>query len=71
MKIVVGDNAPDFTLPDMNKHPVSLAGFACHKAVLLVFYPFAFSSICADELGALRENLSTFQNEKVQVLAVS
>lgn len=71
MTIAVGDKGPDFTLPDADKQSVSLAGFAGHQAVLVVFYPFAFSSICTGELGALRDDLPTFQNEKVQVLAVS
>lgn len=69
--IAVGDTAPAFTLPNADKTPVSLADFAGKKAVLVVFYPFAFSGICTGELCAIRDDLASFQNEKVQVLAVS
>lgn len=71
MAIAVGQQAPAFTLPNADKQPVSLADFAADRAVLVVFYPFAFSSICTGELCALRDDLSTFQNDRVQVLAVS
>jgi mycoredoxin-dependent peroxiredoxin len=50
---------------------VRLADFADRKSVLLVFYPFAFSRICTGELGEIREDLDRFQNDSVQVLAVS
>ncbi|WP_037362135.1 peroxiredoxin [Nakamurella lactea] len=71
VSIAVGDTAPDFTLPNGDKTPVSLADFAGKKAVLLVFYPFAFSGICTGELCAIRDDLASFQNEQVQVLAIS
>jgi peroxiredoxin len=38
---------------------------------LIVFYPFAFSRICTDELGALRDGLAYFADAGVRVLAVS
>jgi mycoredoxin-dependent peroxiredoxin len=39
--------------------------------VVLLFYPFAFSGICTGELGEIRDDLTSFQNDAVQVLAVS
>jgi len=39
--------------------------------VLLVFYPYAFSRVCGSELTAIRKDLDDFQNDRVQVLAVS
>ena len=39
--------------------------------MLLVFFPFAFSGRCTAELCQLRDDLSAFQNERVQVLAIS
>ena len=71
MPVEVGSIAPDFTLPDSNRTPVSLSSFHGHKAVLVVFYPFAFSGVCTAELCAVRDDLASFQNEQVQVLAVS
>lgn len=71
MTVQPGAEAPDFTLPDQNKQDVSLSSFRGKKNVLLVFYPFAFSSICTNELRAVRANLAEFQNESVQILAIS
>lgn len=71
MTVEVGAQAPDFTLPDYNKESVSLADFRGKKNVLLVFYPFAFSGICQGELCQVRDDLSEFQNDDVQVLGVS
>lgn len=71
MTLAVGDIAPIFTLPDSDRHPVSLADYAGKKAVLLVFYPFAFSGLCTGELGAVRDDLGSFQNDTVQILAIS
>ncbi len=39
----VGDIAPDFTLPDQNRKPVSLSDLRGKKNVILVFYVMAFS----------------------------
>jgi peroxiredoxin (alkyl hydroperoxide reductase subunit C) len=67
----VGTEAPDFTLKDQNNQEVTLSSFRGERNVLVVFYPFAFSGICTGELCAVRDDLSTFQNEDVQILAVS
>lgn len=71
MSVEVGSTAPEFTLPDADRAPVSLLEFRGKKAVLLVFYPFAFSGTCTGELTALRDDVETFQNDRVQVLAIS
>ena len=71
MALPVGTEAPDFTLRDANKTPVSLASFRGKQAVLLVFYPFAFSAGCTAELCQIRDDLGSFENDDVQVLAIS
>jgi peroxiredoxin (alkyl hydroperoxide reductase subunit C) len=71
MTIGVGTQAPDFTLRDQNNEEVSLSSFRGDKAVLLVFYPLAFTGICTGELCVVRDDLETFQNDEVQVMAVS
>ena len=71
MSIEIGQTAPDFTLPDMNRTPVALSSFRGRQAALVVFYPFAFSGTCTAELCAVRDDLSSFQNDAVQILAVS
>ncbi|WP_328306208.1 peroxiredoxin [Actinomycetospora sp. NBC_00405] len=71
MTVEVGSKAPDFTLKNQDGQEVSLADFAGDKAVLLVFFPFAFSGICTGELCSVRDDLSSFQNDEVQVVGVS
>ena len=71
MTVEVGSQAPDFTLKNQDGQEVSLADFAGDKAVLLVFFPFAFSGICTGELCSVRDDLSSFQNDDVQVVGVS
>ncbi|MGI8693182.1 MAG: peroxiredoxin [Geodermatophilaceae bacterium] len=71
MSIQVGDAAPDFTVRDQNHEDVTLSSFRERKNVLLVFYPFAFSGVCTTELCMVRDDLPSFQNEDVQLLAVS
>jgi peroxiredoxin len=67
----VGTEAPDFTLKDQNNQEVTLSSFRGDRSVLVVFYPFAFSGICTGELCAVRDDLTSFQNDDVQVLAIS
>lgn len=66
----VGDIAPGFSLPNQFGEPISLAGLR-GTAVVLVFYPFAFSGICTGELTELRDNLADFADAGVRLLAVS
>jgi cytochrome oxidase Cu insertion factor (SCO1/SenC/PrrC family) len=41
--VKVGDEAPDFTLLDQNRKPVSLHDYRGKKTVALAFYVFAFT----------------------------
>ena len=70
-QVAVGDEAPDFTLRDQNNEEVTLSSFRGEKAVLIVFYPAAFTGICTGELCRVRDELPTFQNDDVQVLTIS
>lgn len=69
--IEVGDEAPDFTLRDQNNEEVTLSAFRATKAVLVIFYPLAFTGICTGELCAVRDDIATFQNDVVQVVSIS
>jgi len=71
MAVEVGQQAPDFTLNDYNKQPVSLSSFQGDKNVLLVFYPFAFSGICQGELCQVRDEIADYDGANVQVIGVS
>ncbi|MEU2613937.1 peroxiredoxin [Micromonospora sp. NPDC007271] len=71
MPIEVGAEAPDFVLKDQNNQEVRLSDFRGRRAVLLVFYPLAFTGICQGELCEVRDNLAEYVNDDVQVLTVS
>jgi mycoredoxin-dependent peroxiredoxin len=69
--ISVGDEAPDFTLRDQNNERVSLSQFRGSRAVLVVFYPAAFTATCTGELSEVRDHLDAFQNDDVQTVSIS
>jgi peroxiredoxin (alkyl hydroperoxide reductase subunit C) len=69
--ISVGDEAPDFTLRDQNNEEFTLSSFRGVKAVLVIFYPLAFTGICTGELCRVRDELPSFQNDDVQVVTIS
>lgn len=71
MAIDVGTPAPDFTLNDQHGSEVRLSSFQGRKNVVLLFYPLTFTNVCKGELAAISGDLSTYQNDDVQVLAVS
>ncbi len=67
----VGDPAPDFTLSDQHGQRVTLSEVVRDKHALLVFFPFAFSSICTGELLEIQLNIDRFSNDDVQVYGIS
>jgi len=71
MSITVGEEAPDFLLRDQNNQEVRLADFRGEKAVLLVFYPLAFTGTCRGELCEVSENLDAYANTGAQILTIS
>ena len=71
MALEIGAVAPDFTLKNQHGEEVALSSFKGKKNVVLLFYPFAFSGICTGELCGLRDDLGAFENENVQLLAIS
>ncbi|MBI1758368.1 MAG: peroxiredoxin [Actinobacteria bacterium] len=71
MAVEVGTQAPDFTLPNAHGEKVTLSSLRGSKSVLLVFFPFAFSGICTGELCQVRDELPRYQNDDVQILAIS
>ncbi len=67
----VGETAPDFELKNQYGELVKLSSFKGEKSVVLLFIPFAFTGTCTGELCAIRDDLAAFQNDNVQVIAVS
>lgn len=71
MPVEVGQQAPDFELPNQFGETVRLSEFRGRKNVVLMFYPFAFTPTCTGELCAIRDERADFVNDDVQVLSVS
>ena len=69
--ISVGEVAPDFELKDQHGAKVKLSSFKGEKNVVVLFIPFSFTGTCTGELCAIRDDLAAFQNDDVQVIAIS
>ena len=67
----LGGPAPDFTLRDQFGQDVSLSSYRGRKAVVLFFYPYAFSGVCTGELAGIRQRLDEFLTFDTEVLAIS
>jgi peroxiredoxin len=70
MTLEIGKPAPEFSLLNQHGETITLSSLRGKKVVVL-FYPFSFSGICTGELCALRDDFSAFQNDEVQLVAIS
>jgi peroxiredoxin Q/BCP len=70
MKLQPGDPAPDFTLPDQDGAPVSLASYRGRK-VVVYFYPQDDTPGCTREACQFNDSLSGFEGAGVDVLGIS
>jgi peroxiredoxin len=66
----VGSKAPDFTLMNQDRQPVTL-GQQQGKPVVLAFFPAAFSSVCEKELCTFRDSMTQFNRTNAQVFGIS
>lgn len=57
MAVDVGSKAPDFTLTNQERQPVTLSALR-GRPVVLAFFPAAFSSVCQKELCTLRDRMN-------------
>ena len=67
----LGSTAPDFTLRDQFGADVTLSSYRGRKAVVLVFYPAAFTGVCVGEMAGIRDRLAQFLTFDTEVLAIS
>ena len=70
MSVDVGSKAPDFTLTNQDRQPVTLSGQR-GKPVVLAFFPAAFSSVCTKELCTFRDSMAKLGQAKAQVYGIS
>ena len=71
MALDLGSRAPDFTLMNQDRQPVTLSGALAKGPVVLAFFPAAFSSTCQAEMCTFRDSLAELSAVKAQVLGVS
>jgi peroxiredoxin (alkyl hydroperoxide reductase subunit C) len=76
MSVLVGKQAPDFTVPAVlgNGEIVdsfSFSGATKGKYAVVVFYPLDFTFVCPSELIALDHRMEDFTKRGVEVIAVS
>ena len=69
--IEVGAEAPEFDLQVQGSERVRLSDFRGRRNVLLVFHPFAYTDVCAEEAQDLEENLEAFESAGTDVVLVS
>jgi peroxiredoxin len=67
----VGSIAPDFTLGSTSGEQVALSSYRGKSAVLLAFFPLAFTSTCTAELCSFTDNYDKFALSGTVVLPIS
>jgi peroxiredoxin (alkyl hydroperoxide reductase subunit C) len=68
--VAAGQPAPDFALQRSDAPPFTRADLE-GKTTVLVFYPFAFSPVCTDQLSVYNELLGDFAQQGVTLYGVS
>ena len=71
MAAEVGAKAPDFTLPNQDREPVTLSEQVKKGPVVLAFVPAAFSGVCTKELCTFRDSTAELGKVNAQVFAIS
>jgi peroxiredoxin len=66
----IGSTAPDFTLTNHDRQPVTLSAER-GAPVVLAFFPAAFSSVCAKEMCTFRDSLARFNGANARVFGIS
>ena len=70
MAAEIGSKAPDFTLTNQDRQPVTLSAERGHP-VVLAFFPAAFSSVCQKELCTFRDSMAQLNQAKAHVFGIS
>jgi len=66
----VGSAAPDFTLMNQDREPVTLSQLK-GTPVVLAFFPAAFSGTCQKELCTIRDSMGALNAARAKVLGIS
>lgn len=72
MAITVGQNAPDIELPLAgSKDKFKLSDMKGKQAVVLLFFPLAWTSVCTDEMCSIRDNYTNYKGIDAKVVGIS
>lgn len=74
MTLDIGNVAPDFTLKTKTSEglkDVSLSDHLKDSSVILLFFPFAFTSVCMAEACSVRDDLSSYEKLNAKVFGIS
>lgn len=69
--VKVGQVAPDFFTVDASGKEFKLSDFHGKKSVLLTFFPKCFTGGCRNHLTSLQERKADFDNNDIEVIAIS
>ena len=67
----VGAKAPDFTLMNQDRTPVTLSEELKKGPVVLAFFPAAFSGVCTKEMCTFRDSMADLNRVSANVLGIS
>jgi peroxiredoxin len=71
MPIEVGSQAPDFTLMNQDRQPVTLSAVLENGPAILAFLPGAFSAVCTTEMCTFRDSIAALGAAHAQVLGIT
>ena len=72
MPLPVGSQAPDFALRvDPKGDPFRLGDYLGKRRVVLMFFPFAYSSTCTEQMCYVAENYPDWEALDAEVIGVS
>ena len=71
MPLTAGDPAPEFALPAAPGETVDVGERIGRRPVVLLFFPLAFSSVCTEELCAVRDDWGDWQALDADVYGIS
>jgi len=73
MAISIGSKAPDFSLKSKNGDmtDVHLATYLGQSNVVLLFFPFAFTSVCTAEMCDISAGLGGYESLNAKVIGIS
>jgi peroxiredoxin Q/BCP len=69
--IQIGDNCPDFQLPDASGKMINMTNFIGKKKMVIYFYPKDDTPGCTKEACSFRDQFEVFQSLDAEVIGIS